>query len=433
MQQNWIEDATLFCLKSNSFYAMVADAAAASAAMVCESSNRAGVDWLVFLAGISLGCVITLVASRLGAVNPPRRRNREDDDFETLRSSLSTAEATSISLDNSDSDKESITGFDIDVTNKVLGALKDHLQKIDTERTIESLGKIHISCDDQMDLTSVLRRWSMTESSVPAGKVSPQTLNKIDGISPKRNSCCCSGEVGRKKRSRRSGRTSVTFEDGINPSDCCDENCSAKKFQESHNGFDIQPVGEAKVEVVSEESWFADDADIIQVREFDERVLSKISTLEESRMYLRRTRAVSMLSSRLMAAPDEKSCYEIVSRLLVPLFHVDRISYVLMKDADNMLVKQITVNKKEHMVMGLDKGFLGGGRWEDEGYIKPLKGTAVEYCSKTLKPHYCPNIKESPFITQRQISTMGLNTILATPILVNGNKFIGCISKCLNQ
>jgi hypothetical protein len=24
-----------------------------------------------------------------------------------------------------------------------------------------------------------------------------------------------------------------------------------------------------------------------------------------------------------------------------------------------------------------------------------------------------------------------LNTILAAPILVNGNKFIGCISKCL--
>jgi hypothetical protein len=79
--------------------------------------------------------------------------------------------------------------------------------------------------------------------------------------------------------------------------------------------------------------------------------------------------------------------------------------------------------------MGLDKGFLGGGRWEDEGYVKPLKGTAVEFCSKTLKSHYCPNIKYSPFETQRQISTMGVNTILATPILVNGNKFIGCISK----
>lgn len=138
-----------------------------------------------------------------------------------------------------------------------------------------------------------------------------------------------------------------------------------------------------------------------------------------------------MLSSRLMAAPDEKSCYEIVSRLLVPLFHVDRISYVLMKDSEHMLVKQITVNKQEHMVMGLDKGFLGGGRWEDEGYIKPLKGTAVEECSKTLKPHYCPNIKDSPFETQRQISTMGVNTILATPILVNGNKFIGCIMICM--
>lgn len=85
------------------------------------------------------------------------------------------------------------------------------------------------------------------------------------------------------------------------------------------------------------------------------------------------------------------------------------------------------------MVMGLDKGFLGGGRWEDEGYVKPLKGTAVEECSKTLKSHYCPDIKNSPFETQRQISTMGLNSILATPILVDGNKFIGCIMICMVQ
>jgi hypothetical protein len=100
-----------------------------------------------------------------------------------------------------------------------------------------------------------------------------------------------------------------------------------------------------------------------------------------------------------------------------------------MKDADNMVVKQITVNKREHMVMGLDRGFRGGGRWVDGEVVKPLKGTAVEFCSKSLKQYYCPSIKHSPFESQRQISTMGFNTILATPILVNGNRFVGCISE----
>ena len=400
--------------------------------MDCNGFTRADFNWLVFLAGAVVGCISTLAASWFRV---RETSSRDYGEREPLRSSfVSIADATSASLDVSDIDKESIAGFDINVTTKVLGALKDHLQSIETKNEIESLGKLHISYEPsrkaseamQMDLSSVLRRWSESDGIPPRSLCINEQKSR------------CRGEIGNNLiRTKRPGRASVTFEDGINPNDCCDnENCSAKKFRDSHNGFDIRPVGEAKIEVVSEESWFDDDADIIQAQEFDERVLSRIDSLEESRMYLRRTRAVSLLSSRLMAAPDEKSCYEIVSRLLVPLFHVDRISYVLMKDADNMLVKQITVNKKEHMVMGLDKGFLGGGRWEDDGYSKPLKGTAVEECSKTLKPHYCPNIKYSPFETQRQIHTMGINSILAAPILVNGNKFIGCISEycyCLNH
>ena len=399
--------------------------------MDCNGCIQADFIWLVFFAGAVVGCIGARAASWFRVQETP---SRDHDGRGPLRSSfVSIADITSASLDISDIDKEPTTSFDINVTTKVLGALRNHLQNIDTNNENEGLGKLHISYEPgrkanesmQTNWSSVLRRRSESDGIYHGSFCGDNGRNSH-----------CIGELGSNSiRTRRPGRASVTFEDGISPNDFCDnENCSTRRFRDSHNGFDIRPGGEAKIEVVSAESWFDDDADIIQAQEFDERVLSKIASLEESRMYLRRTRAVSLLSSRLMAAPDEKSCYEIVSRLLVPLFHVDRISYVLMKDAENMLVKQITVNKQEHMVMGLDKGFLGGGRWEDDGYSKPLKGTAVEECSKTLKPHYCPNIKYSPFETQRQIHTMGINSILATPILVDGNKFIGCISEsCLNH
>lgn len=354
-----------------------------AAGMVCNEDDDAGMKWLYFLTGVSVGCGITLAAVWLWAGRSSIRRDYEQH----LRSSFASESGnTSVSMDVSDTDKE------------------------------------------QTDLSSMLRRWSVS-SELTSNSLPPTHT---------RNSCCCDEKLKAQKRSRRTRSISGSFEevDGVNINNCYDEHLDSlkKEYPHSrwnlHEGFDKEPLGEVKIEVVSEEGWFADDADVMQAREFDKTVLSKIESVEESRMYLRRTRAVSMLSSRLMAAPDEKSCYEIVSRLLVPLFHVDRCSYVLMKDADNMVVKQITVNKREHMVMGLDRGFRGGGKWVDGEVVKPLKGTAVEVCSKTLKQHYCPRIADSQFATQRQIGTMGLNTILATPILVNGNKFVGCISEC---
>lgn len=351
-------------------------------AMVCGAHSPNYLHWL--LLGVVLGCTLTLLAIRIlgGRI--------------LLSSLLSTTSSgyTSVSTENSD---DPPIGFEIDVTSRILDALKDHLQNLDTEQERESLGRIHISCKpndrdyNTINLLSVLRRWSLPT-------VSAETNNQENTT----------------QRRHSSAETNPKWH-----------------IRENQSGYDIDPSCHAKIEVVSEEGWFAEEEEEILAKEFDERVLLKISSPEESRMYLRRTRAVSMLSSRLMSASDEKSCYEIVSRLLVPLFHVDRISYVLMKDADNMIVKQITVNKKEHIVMGLDGGFLGDGHWEKGEVVKPLKGTAVEVCSKTLKEHYCPRVKDSPFASQRMIAQMGIGTILATPILVNGNKFIGCISKSL--
>jgi hypothetical protein len=341
---------------------MTVDDAAVAAAMICGCCCQAEIDWLDFLAGVVLGWIVLIGAFWMWAGGSFSHLSRWNEETEPLRSSFaSIAEATSVSLDVSDTDKESLAGFDINVTNKVLGALKDHLQNIDTEHEIESLGKLHISYEpnrratsQQLDLSSVLRRWSM-----PNENESTFTTSTSTELLKKRNSCCCGSDLfNRSPASKHSSRPSVTFEDGINPNCCDDDDCPLKKFRDAHVDFDGKQVGEAKIEVVSEVGWFAEEADMVQAQEFDEQVLSKISSLEESRMYLRRTRAVSLLSSRLMAAPDEKTCYEIVSRLLVPLFHVDRISYVLMKDADNMLVKQITVNKQEHMVSTTRKGFI---------------------------------------------------------------------------
>ena len=383
------------------------------AAMICHRCDRVDMNWVVFLSGILVGCTVALAVLGLGiwSMYIPKSVDKSGEQYEPFRASfVSTADNTSISTNDANADlcgqRRWSMSFGGATTPECLSLPKRNSCNCNDDSGMYSQIDTHIaSLEDANESVS---------------------LTILEFI-PEQNSCCSGADILNNRTGRRySGKASVTFRDGISANYDRDENYNPKIFQAS---FDIQPVGQAKIEVVSEESWFADDADIIQAREFDERVLSKITCLEEGRMYLRRTRAVSMLSTRLMAASDERSCYEIVSRLLVPLFHVDRISYVLMKDANHMLVTQITVNKKEHMVMGLDKGFLGGGRWEDEGYIKPLKGTAVEECSKTLKPHYCPNAKDSPFETQRQIASMGVNTILATPILVNGNKFIGCISK----
>lgn len=192
-----------------------------------------------------------------------------------------------------------------------------------------------------------------------------------------------------------------------------------------YDNYDKNPGG-TKLEVVPEEKWFADDEAVMQAREFDERVLSKITTLDESRLLLRRTRTVAALASRLMAAPDETSCYEAVSRLLVPLFKVDRCSYVLLKDADHVIIKQVAVNKREFAATMAAEGRV-------DGVVKPLKDTACGECAKTLKQHYTPRTLDSKFPAHRQIATIGINTVLVTPIVVNGCQFVGAIVICMQE
>ena len=189
-------------------------------------------------------------------------------------------------------------------------------------------------------------------------------------------------------------------------------NNSEKGFRYARNG--------TKVVVLSEEGS-GEDVTVMESRIFDEQVLSKLKSLDESKLLLHRTRAVSALASRLMAAPDEESCYDITSRLLVPLFCVDRCSYVFLKDAEHIIVKGVFVKKKRYAEkMGLDGGNYGG-------VVKPLKDTMVGLCAETLQQQYCPRTKDSEFEVQRMMHTTGINTILATPILVNNYNFAGAV------
>ena len=140
---------------------------------------------------------------------------------------------------------------------------------------------------------------------------------------------------------------------------------------------------------------------------------------------LRRTRAISALSHRLMAAPDEAACIEEVARLLALMFGLDRVGFAFVTGSDHFLLKRVNVKRKG------DENDAPSSAFEleclDSDSKRPLLGTAAGVCVKTLKEHYTPRTRESSFETHRVFYTQGRNTVLVSPILVNGNKCAGCI------
>jgi class 3 adenylate cyclase len=178
------------------------------------------------------------------------------------------------------------------------------------------------------------------------------------------------------------------------------------------------------VTILPKEGYLPDDSEIVQqAHDFDVQVISKVKTLQDSKLLLRRTRAVNALASQLMAAPDEESCYQVASRLMVPLFGVDRCAYALLKDADHFIVKNVAVQNRKHAAaLGMEAKTQGGS------VVKPLKDTMIGLCAETLTQQYCPRTKDSQFEFQRKIyHKMGISSVLATPILVNQNRFAGAI------
>ncbi|EJK46117.1 hypothetical protein THAOC_35234, partial [Thalassiosira oceanica] len=58
------------------------------------------------------------------------------------------------------------------------------------------------------------------------------------------------------------------------------------------------------------EMFIDDEKALRRSQKFEEHVVSKLTSLEESKLLLHRTRAISALASPLMAAADEEACYE---------------------------------------------------------------------------------------------------------------------------
>ena len=176
---------------------------------------------------------------------------------------------------------------------------------------------------------------------------------------------------------------------------------------------------------------------------FEESVVSIVKDLPDALRMLRHTRAISALANRLMAAPDEATCIEEVTRLMVVMFGVDRVSFAMLTGTKHFTLKRINVKRRKNTnptrdgdcSNPIDPSPLASSpssssfdlEYLDSDDLRPLAGTAAGVCVDTLKEHYTPRTAESSFATHKVFYQQGLNTVLATPILVNGNKCAGCI------
>jgi class 3 adenylate cyclase len=145
---------------------------------------------------------------------------------------------------------------------------------------------------------------------------------------------------------------------------------------------------------------------------------------------LRRTRAISALAHRLIAAPDEAACIEEVTRLMALIFGLNRVSFAMSTGSDHFLLKRIEVKRRD--VGGLDSlsnaaQHLFDLEFLDSDFKRPYEGTAAGIVAKTLREHYTPRTQFSHFATHKVFYKQGLNSVLASPILVNGNQCMGVI------
>lgn len=170
---------------------------------------------------------------------------------------------------------------------------------------------------------------------------------------------------------------------------------------------------------------------------FDASVHSVKSDLSDALVLLRRYRAISALSSRLMAAPDEKSCIEEVTHLLAVMFRVERASFAMLTGEHHFVLRRVNAFKRRRSSgaqsntnpddpIDADASGIELEHFETD-YKRPLKGTAAGVCIATMKEHYTPRTSESQFATHKIFFERGFNTVLCSPILVNGNQCAGCI------
>lgn len=92
-----------------------------------------------------------------------------------------------------------------------------------------------------------------------------------------------------------------------------------------------------------------------------------------------------------------------------------------------MTVKNSETITYKHLTASSDKWLKNLGMERDvNGEIdQPFSETAAAVCSKTLEQMYCPRTGESPYPAHKMPHRVGMNTVLITPIIVQGKKFIG--------
>jgi hypothetical protein len=118
-------------------------------------------------------------------------------------------------------------------------------------------------------------------------------------------------------------------------------------------------------------------------------------------------------------SPDEDSCYEITTRLLVPLFHVHGCSYAILTDPDHVMIRSLATESR-HDIENVGITF--------EGVVMPMKGMMLGVVAETLEQQYCPRLKESTFEQHQELHrNVGVNSILTTPIVGANNNFVGAI------
>ena len=116
-----------------------------------------------------------------------------------------------------------------------------------------------------------------------------------------------------------------------------EEECSFSS-KTNYTGM-IIPTAGTNCHVIAHSDWETHAA-VIQAKTFEEKYLSKIDNKNDLEIALRRTLAVNTLAQSLTAAEDEKTCLEIASTMLVPLFKIDACAYLLKKVRNNAFINR---------------------------------------------------------------------------------------------
>jgi class 3 adenylate cyclase len=193
--------------------------------------------------------------------------------------------------------------------------------------------------------------------------------------------------------------------------------------------FDQNLIMKGRKTFNEEDSYISETERQFKGEEGFDSMMELATDFSSSIHLLRRTRAISALAHRLVAAPDEAACIEEVTKLMSLLFGLTRVSFAMSTGTDHFLLKRIEV-KKKNADASCSVGSLSSSlelEYLDSDFKRPFEGTAAGIVVKTLREHYTPRTQYSHFATHKVFYQQGLNSVLASPILVNGNQCMGVI------